>query len=61
MNFKGFHQNFPNQDLIVLMYAPDVEGDWASPTLSDRILVAQLTSVSELSDVKTTDWAFSAL
>ncbi|MBW4535869.1 MAG: hypothetical protein KME09_18180 [Pleurocapsa minor HA4230-MV1] len=22
---KGFHQNFPNQDLTVLMYAPDKE------------------------------------
>jgi hypothetical protein len=28
---------------------------------TNRTLLAQLTSVSELSDVKTTDWAFSAL
>ncbi len=40
--------------------AASLDGN-STPVEGTRTLVAQLTSVSELSDVKTTDWAFSAL
>ncbi|MGL5944034.1 MAG: iron uptake porin [Waterburya sp.] len=58
---KSFLFSFPILLFISsVASAASLDGN-SIPVEGSRTLIAQLTSVSELSDVKTTDWAFSAL